>query len=101
MGVILKRILALITATLVLATPAFTQSAQEVFVFQPGTPIKADEVNANFQLLRDHIDNALGLVSLTSEDLEALTLFIQEIMTLVESGELDGQSIMFTWDGTR
>lgn len=101
MGVNLKRILAILTATLVLATPVFSQTAPEVFVFRSGTPIRADEMNANFQLLRDHINNALGLANLTGEEIEELTLFIGEIMMLVESGDLDGESITFSWDGTR
>lgn len=99
MGVTLKRTLALL-ATLLLAASAFAQTAPELFTFKPGTPIRADEMNANFQLLKDHITNALGLADLTSEDLEQLAALVTQIQALAESGELDGTSLEYAWDGT-
>lgn len=99
MGVTLKRILTL-AITLLLATPALAQTAPELFTFQPGTPIRADEMNANFQLLRDHVTNALGIADLTSDDLEELANLVQQLQTLAASGELHGSSLEYEWDGT-
>lgn len=100
MGVTLKRILTF-AITLLLAAPAFAQTAPELFTFQPGTPIRADEMNANFQLLKDHITNALGIADLTTEDLEELAELVTQIQALAASGELDGTSLEYAWDGTR
>src|SRR5690554_1282134 len=99
MGVTLKRTFALL-ATLLLAASAFAQTAPELFTFQPGTPIRADEMNANFQLLKDHVTNALGLADLTGEDLEELGALVTQLQALAESGDLDGTSLEFAWDGT-
>lgn len=99
MGVTLKRILTL-AITLLLATPALAQTAPELFTFQPGTPIRADEMNANFQLLKDHVTNALGIADLTSDDLEELANLVEQLQTLAASGELHGSSLEYDWDGT-
>lgn len=99
MGVNVKRILSL-AITLLLTAPALAQTAPELFIFKPGTPIRADEMNANFQLLKDHVTNALGLADLTGDDLEALAQLVTQIQALAESGELDGTSLEYAWDGT-
>ena len=72
----LRRTLGLLL-TSVLTTAAFAQTAPELFIFKPGTPILADEMNANFQLLRDHVTNALGIADLTSGDLEELANLVE------------------------
>src|SRR5690554_6414172 len=100
MGVTLKRTLALL-ATLLLAAPALAQTAPELFTFKPGTPIRADEMNANFQLLKDHVTDALGLSDLTTEDLAELASPVEQLQALAASGELDGASLEYGWDGTR
>jgi hypothetical protein len=99
MGVTLKRILAL-AIPILLAAPAAAQTTPELFIFKPGTAIVADEVNANFQLLRDHVTNALGIADLTTEDLAELVLLVEQIQSLAASGDLDGISLEFAWDGT-
>jgi len=99
-GVTLKRILALLAAAMLAATTV-AQTTPELFVFKPGTPIRADEVNANFQLLLDHITAAVGFTDLTSEDLARLAELVEQVTAMVESGELDGTSLEFAWDGTR
>lgn len=96
----LKRTLTLLL-TLLLTTTALAQTTPELFIFKPGTPIRADEMNANFQLLRDHINNALGLADITGEDLEELAELVAQIQALAESGELHGTSLEYAWDGTR
>lgn len=101
MGVNLKRRITALLTTVILSSPALAQTAPEVFVFRPGTPIVADEMNANFQLLRDHINTALGLADLSTEEIAELTEFVEQLMEKVESGELDGASLTFSWDGTR
>lgn len=65
----------ILLAILALAAPtALAQTNPELFVFRPGTPIKADEVNANFQLLLGHINATIGLTNLTMEDVERLAV---------------------------
>lgn len=96
----MKRIPLMVMVALLLGG-ALAQAPVELFVFRPGTPIKADEVNANFQLLRDDIARALGLTDLTGEEVAELTAFLVEFQGLLESGQLDGASIEFAWDGTR
>lgn len=100
MGVTLR----LITAILIsawLVTAAFAQTAPELFIFKSGTAIRADEVNANFQLLRDRIQNALGLTEITNGDLEELAALIEKLQGLAESGELNGTGLEFDWDGSK
>lgn len=87
--------------TSVLTTAAFAQTAPELFIFKPGTPILADEMNANFQLLRDHVTNALGIADLTSGDLEELANLVEQLQALVTSDERNGSSLEYEWDGTR
>lgn len=102
MGVItVKRTLTLLLTLLLVAPAALAQTTPELFIFKPGTSIRADEMNANFQLLRDHINNALGLADITSEDLEELAHLVAQIQALAESGELHGTSLEYAWDGTR
>ncbi len=96
----MKRLSVILLAT-VCMSPAVAQTAPELFVFQPGTAIKADEMNANFQLLRDHIKNALGLANITQEDVAELQEFFENIKAALENGDFDGEGLTFTWDGTR
>lgn len=99
MGVTVQRILAFLT-TLLLTATALAQTTPELFIFKPGTPILADEMNANFQLLREHVTNALGIADLTSDDLEELANLVEQLQTLAASGELHGSSLEYDWDGT-
>lgn len=98
-GVTVKRILVILTAILLSAPLALSQTTPDLFIFEAGTSIKADEMNANFQLLLNHITNALGLADLTSDDLEELGNLVEQIQRLAASGELDGASLDFIWDG--
>lgn len=97
----MKRILIILAALWSLAPGVVAQTAPELFVFKAGTAIKADEMNANFQLLLDHIKNALGASDLTSEDLAELAELVEQLRGLASSGELDGVSLEFAWDGSR
>ena len=74
MGVTLKRILALAVTLLLAAPAALAQTAPNLVIFEPGTAIRADEMNANFQLLLKHITDTLGLANLTTEELAELAL---------------------------
>ena len=47
MGVTLKRILALAVTLLLAAPAALAQTAPNLVIFEPGTAIRADEMNAN------------------------------------------------------
>src|SRR5690606_32601760 len=62
--------------------------------------IRADEVTANCQRLERHITNALGIADLTTEDLAELADLVEQIQALAESGELDGASLEFAWNGS-
>lgn len=95
----MKRTLILITF-LLMAVPALAQTAPDLFIFRPGTSIRADEMNANFQLLQDHITSTLGIAQLTTEDVAELAALVEHLQGLAESGELDGASLEFAWDGT-
>lgn len=97
----LKRTLTLLLTLVLVAPAALAQTTPELFIFKPGTSIRADEMNANFQLLKDHITNALGLADITTEDLEELAQLVAQIQALAESGELHGTSLEYAWDGTR
>lgn len=96
----LKRSLIALLAFLLTAS-TLAQTNPDLFIFKPGTPIKADEMNANFQLLLDHITKALGLADITGEDLEEVAALVAQIQALAESGELHGTSLEYAWDGTR
>ena len=92
----------ILLAILALAAPtALAQTNPELFVFRPGTPIKADEVNANFQLLLGHINATIGLTNLTMEDVERLAALVAQLQELSESGGLQGKGLEFAWDVTR
>lgn len=96
----MKRILTLLIL-LLLSAPALAQTKPDLFTFKPATPIRADEVNANFQLLLDHINNTVGIANLTIEDVQALAELVTQLQALATSGELDGISLEYAWDGTR
>src|SRR5690606_20890700 len=98
--VTLKRALIFALIFILGAPAALAQTAPDLFVFQPGTAIRADEMNANFQLLKNHITNALGIADLTTEELAALAELVAQIQALATSGELDGISLEFEWDGS-
>ena len=98
-GVTLKAALTFAVALILAAPAALAQTAPDLFVFQPGTPIRADEMNANFQLLKNHITNALGIADLTTEEVAALAEVVSQIQELASSGDLDGISLEFAWDG--
>lgn len=96
----MKRILPILAAAFIAAT-AVAQTTPQLFVFKPGTPIRADEMNANFQLLMQRLNDLLGHDSVTVEELEELAAIVAELQEKVESLELGGKSLEFSWDGTR
>lgn len=82
-----------------LATPlACAQTAPDLFVFEAGTPIRASEVNHNFQLLQERLAEALGV---TTDDVSELAAAVEKLQAALDNGDLDGASLEFTWDGTR
>lgn len=94
----MKRIL--FAATL-FASGAVAQTPPDLFVFEAGTPIVADEMNSNFQLVRDDIARALNGVSITQDDLITLATRVEEVAGTVGPEGPRGESLEFTWDGTR
>src|SRR5690606_1804735 len=96
-----RRALAVLAALTLTAPAALAQTAPELFVFRPGSPIRADEVNANFQLLLDHVHSTIGLANLTVEDVRQLAELVAQLQALAQSGELEGTSLEYAWDGTR
>jgi hypothetical protein len=94
---VLKRPLIPLLASLSLATPALAQDPG-LITFEPGTPIKAAEVNSNFQLLADRLE---GLAELTSEELAVLAAAVAQVQDVLRNGEVRGADLEFDWDGTR
>lgn len=100
MGVTLKRNLALFLFALLVLSVAGAQTAPNLFVFEPGTPIRAADMNANFQLLGEQIVAALGLGDGAVDEVEALATAVAQLQAALEAGDLDGSSLEFSWDGT-
>lgn len=97
----MKHLFSVIVVSLLILPAASAQTSPDLFVFESGTPIKASEVNANFQLLRDQIAEAIGAGNVTLDDLEALAATVDKLQTAFESGDLDGLSLEYEWNGSR